>query len=77
MESKIEVNPNIRFGKPCVSGTRITVEQVLELINEGISFHEIINNYYPNLTENDIHACMKYAIDLISSEEIHIHSVSL
>ena len=77
MESKIEVNPNIHFGKPCVAGTRITVEQVLELINEGISFNEIINHYYPNLTEDDIHACMKYAIDLISSEEIHIHSVSI
>ena len=37
---RITVDPNIHFGKPCISGTRITVQSVLELVNEGLSFKE-------------------------------------
>ena len=76
MLENIEVNPDIHFGKPYVTGTRITVENVLELINQGLSFQEIITNYYPDLTERDIHACLQYVIALVSSEEIHINAVS-
>ena len=57
MIEKIVVNPNIHFGKPCIAGTRITVQSVLELINEGITFNEIILEYYPDLTVEDIRAC--------------------
>ena len=57
MIEKIVVNPNIHFGKPCIAGTRITVQSVLELINEGITFNEIIRDYYPDLTVEDIRAC--------------------
>lgn len=57
MEERIEVNPNIHFGKPCVAGTRITVQNVLELVGEGLSFKEIIQDYYPELTIEDIKAC--------------------
>jgi len=72
---KIVVDPEIRFGKPCIRGTRITVQEVLELINEGLSFREIIEDYYPELTEDDIKACIRYAIDLISSEDVHLEAV--
>ena len=44
---RISVNPNVHFGKPCVAGTRITVENVLELVSEGLSFEEMIRDYYP------------------------------
>ena len=64
------MNSNIHFGKPCVAGTRITVQNVLELINEGLSFDEIKNDYYPDLQTEDIKACVDYAISLISSEDI-------
>ena len=72
---KIVVDPEIRFGKPCIRDTRITVQEVLELINEGLSFREIIEDYYPELTEDDIKACIRYAIDLISSEDVHLEAV--
>ena len=72
MNERISVNPNIHFGKPCVAGTRITVQNVLELINEGLSFDEIKRDYYPDLQTEDIKACVNYAISLISSEEIKI-----
>lgn len=65
MMNRIAVNPRIHSGKPCVKGTRITVQNVLELIDEGISFEEIIRDYYPDLTVEDIRACVKYAIALV------------
>ena len=70
--TRITVNPQIHFGKPCVAGTRVTVQNVLELVNEGISFDEIIENYYPELAVEDIKACIGYAIALVSAEEIRI-----
>ena len=60
MESRIMIDPNIRFGKPCLSGTRIAVIDVLELVGEGISFAEIIGDYYPGLQIDDINACVQY-----------------
>lgn len=72
MNERISVNPNIHFGKPCVSGTRITVQSVLELINEGLSFEQIKQDYYPDLEIEDIKACMDYAIALISAEDIKV-----
>lgn len=62
----------IHFGKPTVAGTRITVQDVLELINEGLSFEQITTDYYPDLTNDDIKACVDYAISLISSEDIRV-----
>ncbi|MGI8996489.1 MAG: DUF433 domain-containing protein [Pyrinomonadaceae bacterium] len=76
MLDKITVNPNIHFGKPCVAGTRITVQSVLELIDEGLSFAEKITDYYPELQEDDIHACLRYAIALIAAEDIHLAAVT-
>ena len=69
---RIVVNPQVHFGKPCIAGTRITVEDVLELVKEGITFEEIIQKYYPDLEIEDIKACLEYAVDLIRSEEIHM-----
>ena len=60
MNERISVNPNIHFGKPCVAGTRITVQNVLELINEGLSFDEIKRDYYPDLEIEDAKACIDY-----------------
>ncbi len=76
MINRITVDPRIHFGKPCVAGTRITVQSVLELISEGLTFDEIIKNYYPDLTVEDIRACISYAIALISAEDIHLTATS-
>lgn len=59
---RISVSPQIRFGKPCIAGTRITVQSILELLNEGLSFSAIIQDYYPGLQIEDIRACLQYAI---------------
>ena len=68
---RIVIDANIHFGKPCIAGTRILLENVLELVQENIPFNEIISNYYPDLVIDDIKACVQYAADLIRSEEIH------
>lgn len=70
---RISVDPTVHFGKPCVTGTRITVQNVLELIDADIPFAVIIAEYYPELTLADIHACMQYAIALgVAAEDIHL-----
>ncbi len=73
---RIVVNPQIHFGKPIIKGTRITVQNVLELLNEGLTFKQIIQDYYPDLKQDDIRACLQYAIALVAAEEIHISSVA-
>lgn len=76
MFERIEVNSHIHFGKPCVAGTRIPVQSVLELIDNGLAFEQILKEYYPELDMEDIHACMRYAIALVAAEDIHLTSAS-
>jgi uncharacterized protein (DUF433 family) len=71
MNERITVNPNVHFGKPCVAGTRITVLNVLELVGEGLSFETIIRDYYPDLQMEDIRACIRFAMDVVASEDLH------
>ena len=71
---RIIIDPDIHFGKPCVAGTRILVKDVLELVQEDISFDQITKDYYPDLTVEDVKACVRYATDVVSSEEIHLSS---
>jgi uncharacterized protein (DUF433 family) len=75
MIERIAVNPKVHFGKPCIAGTRITVQGVLELINEGLAFKDIIQNYYPELAVEEIRACLQYAIALVAAEDIHLRAV--
>jgi len=73
---RIIVNPGIHFGKPCIKGTRFTVQNILELLDEGFTFEEIIKDYYPDLMVKDIRACLQYAIALVAAEDIHIMAVA-
>jgi uncharacterized protein (DUF433 family) len=54
-----------------VAGTRIPVRSVLELVREGLSFAEMIRDYYPDLAIEDIRACIEYAIDVIDISLLH------
>ena len=76
MRERIALNPNVHFGKPCVAGTRIPVQSVLELVREGIAFEEITRDYYPDLSTEDIRACIQHAIDIMNAEEIRISTVT-
>ena len=72
MTNRISVSPAIHFGKPCVAGTRVTVQSVLELVREGLSFDDIVKDYYPDLGVDDVRACVQYAIDTLALEDIHL-----
>lgn len=56
----IEINPSVRFGKPIIIGTRITVYDVLNLLANGLSKAEILEDY-PKLNEAKINACLLFA----------------
>ena len=71
---RIAVDSKVHFGEPCVAGTRITVQDVLELVDEDLPFSQIIRDYYPDLTVADIHACIRYAIALVGAEDIHVRA---
>jgi uncharacterized protein (DUF433 family) len=66
----IQVNPRVAFGKPVVAGTRVPVYMVLELVEAGYTPQQIIADFYPTLTEEDVRACIKYAAELTKNEEI-------
>lgn len=51
------------------------MQSVLELLDEGLSFEEIIRDYFPDLAIQDIQACIQYAIALVAAEEIHLTAV--
>ena len=72
MQDRITVDPEIHFGKPCVTGTRIPVQSVLELIREGFGFEQILRDYYPDLEPDDLRACVQNAIDVLAAEDIHL-----
>ncbi|HKK63581.1 MAG TPA: DUF433 domain-containing protein [Bacteroidales bacterium] len=61
-KSIIKRNPNKRFGKPCVRDTRITVFDVLGWLASGMTHEEIIYDF-PEITNEDIKACLAYAAD--------------
>jgi len=67
---RIVVNPKIMRGKPLVKGTRITVEQVLKLLAQGLSPNEILKDY-PHLKKDDITAVLLYAAKVAGEEEIY------
>ena len=56
----IEVNPEIRFGKPVIKDTRITVYDVLQWLASGMTHEQIIDDF-PQLSETQILACLAYA----------------
>ena len=58
--NRITVDPNIMDGKPCIRGMRIQVSLILNLVANGMSSKEIIENY-PYIEPEDISQCLQYA----------------
>jgi len=55
-------NPDVRFGKPCIIGTRISVYDVLSWLASGMSYEEVLGDY-PEISKEQIQACLAYAAD--------------
>ena len=58
----ITIEPGKRGGKPCIRGLRMTVYDVLEYLASGMSPQQILNDF-PDLSAEDIQACLAYAAD--------------
>ena len=58
----ITIEPGKRSGQPCIRGLRMTVRDVLEYLASGMSHEEILADF-PDLTEEDIRACLAFAAD--------------
>ncbi|MEO7310593.1 MAG: DUF433 domain-containing protein [Chitinophagaceae bacterium] len=58
--SYISINPEIRFGKPCITGTRIAVVDILDWLASGMSHQEILEDF-PSLKEDHILASLAFA----------------
>lgn len=56
----ISIDPNTRFGKPCINATRISVYDVLSWFANGMTEKEILNDF-PELSKEQVQACLAYA----------------
>ena len=71
LTARIVVSRDICHGKPRIAGTRIMVHQVLNLLVAGKTIEEITSgDYYPDITAEDVRACIDYASRAIQNEPI-------
>ncbi len=69
--SRISIDPNICFGKPCIRGHRIWVSLVLDFLASGMTSQEILKQY-PGLEEADILACIAYGAEMARERYVEI-----
>ncbi|MEO8146877.1 MAG: DUF433 domain-containing protein [Bacteroidia bacterium] len=60
LSSHITINPEVRFGKPCIKGTRIAVSDILQWLASGMTNADILSDY-PALNQGDIFAALSFA----------------
>ena len=70
IRERIYVDPKVRFGRPCIGGTRIAVEDILNLFKAGYTFEEILKQY-PQIEKADIIASLEYAPSILGKEDIY------
>ena len=70
-QDRIEINPRVLVGKPIIKGSRLSVEFVVELLANGWSEQQIVDNY-PGITVDDLHACLHYAANALKAERVYI-----
>jgi uncharacterized protein (DUF433 family) len=67
LPSRIEGKPDVTMGKPCIKGTRIPVCLILQKMAAGESVEQLLEAY-PQLTSQDLAACLEYAAALAGEE---------
>jgi len=74
LRTHIVVDPEIRFGKPCIRGTRITVGDILQWLSGGMTEQEIIEDY-PELQKAHIRAALAFAAERDTITKVVAHEV--
>ena len=67
--TRISVDPGVMMGKPCIKGTRITVELILRKLSAGRSFADLLEAY-SKLTEEDLRSALAFAADYMELETV-------
>src|SRR5437667_10124577 len=66
---RITIDPDVRFGKACIRGHRITVQEILEWLSSGASQQQIVADY-PQLEPDDFLAVYAYAAELAAGRKV-------
>jgi len=74
--SRISVNPNVCFGKPCIKGTRIWVSLLLDMLADGMSIEDVLKEY-PHLKRDDVLAAMAYGAEMSRERYVDVPVESL
>ena len=69
--SRVAINPNVCFGKPCIRGHRIWVSLILDFLASGKTVQELLREY-PTLEEADILACIAYGAEMSRERYVEI-----
>ncbi len=69
--SRISIDPNVCFGKPCIRGHRIWVSLVLDLLASGWTIQEVVDNY-PGIEPADVLACIAYGAEMSRERYVEI-----
>ncbi len=69
--SRISIDPEICFGKPCIRGRRIWLSLILDFLASGMAISEILEEY-PDLEEADIYACIAYGAEMARERFVDI-----
>jgi uncharacterized protein (DUF433 family) len=67
----VGTNPNVLYGKPVIKNTRIPVDLILEKLAVGDTVNDLMEAY-PNITREDINACLFFAADAIKNELVYL-----
>ena len=67
---RITVDPDIRFGKPVIAGTRVPVELVVAKLAGGMTAEEVAEEY--EITPQDVRAALGYAASILADEEVRV-----
>lgn len=71
--SRISIDPNVCFGKPCIRGHRIWVSLILDLLASGMTAEAVLQEY-PALESADIRACIAYGAEMARERVVDIPS---
>ncbi len=69
-QEHISIDPKVLVGKPVVKGTRLAVELIIDLLGKGWTQEQILDSY-PNLTAEDVRACLAYASEVLHAERVY------
>jgi uncharacterized protein (DUF433 family) len=74
-KDRITIDPRVCHGKPCIKGTRIWVSLVLDFLASGDSIEDILREY-PQLTREDVLACIAYGAEMARERHVPISVTS-